>query len=193
MTERQLELGAALEDDEDQHCHQHDACRYCEKLGRDPRDPRATEPRPPGNRARTAFLLLEILELLPALRALPQMGFQRDTLRQADVPVEERREALVSILAVHGRRRLPQVFLAGISDMDHSSLPPMLLREPRALPPAVPPARNMMIGVPSGIAVISSPEMPPLSTGLRDTPAGIAPLLVSPPSWVVRSLRADTT
>jgi hypothetical protein len=32
------------------------------------------------------------------------MGFHRDTLRQADVPVEERGEILVSFLAVHGRR-----------------------------------------------------------------------------------------
>jgi hypothetical protein len=110
VTERQLELGAALEDDEDQHCHQHDACRYCEKLGRDPRDHRAAEPRPPGNRASPALLLLEILELLPAVRALPQMGFQRDPLRQADVPVEKRWETLVSILAVHGRCRLPRFF-----------------------------------------------------------------------------------
>jgi hypothetical protein len=103
-TKRQLELGAALEDDEDQHCHQRDAYRHLEKLGRDPRNHRAAEPRPPANWASCALVLLEILELLPALRARPQMGFQRDTLRQTDVPVEERGEILVSFLAAHGRR-----------------------------------------------------------------------------------------
>jgi hypothetical protein len=104
VTKRQLELGAALEDDEDQHCHQRHAYRHLKKLGGNSRSHRAAEPRPPANRASCALLLREILELLPALGARPQMGFQRDTLRQADVPVEERGEILVSFLAVHGRR-----------------------------------------------------------------------------------------
>jgi hypothetical protein len=127
VTKRHLELGAALEDDEDQHCHQRAACRHCEKLVRDPRDHRPSEPRdhrpreprdhrpseprdhrpreprPPGHRACFVLLFLEILELLPAVRALPQMGFQQDPVRQANVPVEKRGETLVSILAIHGK------------------------------------------------------------------------------------------
>jgi hypothetical protein len=37
--------------------------------------------------------------------ALAKVRFQRDLLRQPDVPVEERREMLASVLAVHGNWR----------------------------------------------------------------------------------------
>jgi hypothetical protein len=44
------------------------------------------------------------LELLLTGLALAQMRFQRDPLREPDVRVEELREMLASILAVHGNR-----------------------------------------------------------------------------------------
>jgi len=44
------------------------------------------------------------LELLLTGLALAQMRFQRDPLREPDVRVEERREMLASVLAVHGNR-----------------------------------------------------------------------------------------
>ena len=50
-----------------------------------------------------------------------------------------------------------------------------------------------MTGVLFGIAARFSPGMPPLSTALRDTPAGIAPPLVSLPPWAVRSIRSEAT
>jgi len=61
--------------------------------------------RTPGGGAR-ALTDAKSLELLLAGLALAEMRLQRDAFRQPDVRVEERREMLASVLAVHGKRHL---------------------------------------------------------------------------------------
>jgi len=61
--------------------------------------------RSPGGGAR-APTDAKSLELLLAGLALAEMRLQRDALGQPDVRVEERREMLASVLAVHGKRHL---------------------------------------------------------------------------------------
>jgi hypothetical protein len=121
VTERHFDLGAVLADHEHQHHQQRDACRCCEDPDREPRDHRRAEQGSPGSRASTVLLPLEILERLSAVLAHPQMGFQRDTLRQADVPVEERGETLVSFRAVHGNNRPPRFLKCRLLRVDDTS------------------------------------------------------------------------
>jgi hypothetical protein len=103
------------------------------------------------NRPRHSLLLhdlddLKIRQLLPALAARVHVQLQRDTLGEAEAPVEEHGERFASVLTVHDEgissRVLPCMILQGAPRRDklrrgphavHHALPPGSFDPPRTI------------------------------------------------------------